>query len=143
MTDSLQPEHVRKEFDEINNYMRTLFIVGITWYTFFVTANLVVVGLFLKNIFEEKDLGIQYILSVSILFMFVNALGLIACQLTVKHCRQRNRRVLELLKRLANPEQHNEISSPLPMALAVAFIRLMQCSLIAICLFWITLAIVG
>jgi len=123
-----------KEFEEINNYIRKIFSIGITWYSFFITSNLFIAGLILTKILEKKVYNLIYIYPISLLFIFVNILALLA-----KYFLKVENRLSVIIDSINNRINKKLMSSPFNSSPVVSIINILKLSLIGMTFFWISL----
>jgi len=128
-----------KEFEEINNYIRKIFSIGITWYSFFITSNLFIAGLILTKILEKKVYNLIYIYPISLLFIFVNILALLACTLLAKYFLKAENRLSVIIDSINNRINKKLMSSPFSSSPVVSIINILKLSLIGMTFFWISL----
>lgn len=136
-------QYLLREFEEINNYNRTFFSIAITWYTFFITANLFVVGLLLSKIMEGRVITPPYLLSLSFLFIFVNVLALVACRLSIRYLRKREERLVAIVEVLNKPDRNNIMCLPFQLSVVVGLERLIEWSLVGMTSFWVAFTILS
>jgi len=128
-----------KEFEEINKYIRKIFSIGVTWYTFFITSNLFIAGLILTKILEKKINNSIYIYPISLLFIFVNILALLACTLIAKYFLKVENRLSVIIDSINNRINKKLMSSPFNSSSVISIINILKLSLIGMTFFWISL----
>src|SRR5260370_38325614 len=86
------------ELREINNYIRHVAQLLVAWYTFFIAANLVAAGWFASASSVAGNIGTrQARWTLCLVFIAVNALGLLACALVRRYFGQADARINEIL----------------------------------------------
>lgn len=138
-----EESYLLKEFEEINNYMRVIFSIAITWYTFFMTANLFAINSFLSKTLEGKSIPPTYLLLMSFIFIFVNILALAACRLSTRHFCEREGRLVTIIEILKKSGRDKIMSSPLPLSFFTGVARLIIWSIVGALFFWVAFTIVS
>ena len=124
------------EFNQINDYNRTLFNILLGWYTFFVSSNLVVVGIFADKILDKGISNTKLALLISLVFIVVNIISIFSIGFSMSYFRNRIKRIDEILSELTNG---NEITSPIKYVLIKRTGFTVSITLISICTFWVIL----
>ena len=148
---SVSVEFLKKEFDEINLYIRSIYTLYITWYTFWIAFNLAVAGWIvlsqLKWVAELKEKGIQYDPAFYILvccFMIVlGVLGLCVCGYIDNYFKNQESRIEKILEIVLEIEQGSSplAMSPLPLETYIKTTHLTRCAIATLVVIWFFLLI--
>ena len=127
-----------KEFDELNQYARHGMQLIVTWYTFFIGANLFALGWFYTDEGQKAQAATLFCYAICPLFVFVNVLGIFLCIVGASAFKKRHGRVLEIMKWMASQQKVEgiEIKSPIPVDIYLKAIFLMLISLCGTSLAW-------
>lgn len=130
---------LEKEMNEIHNYVRHNIQIFLTWYTFFITANLVGLQWFVSLPKVGQSVSFNQYLSSALGFLIVNLLGLYASHHTRKYIKSSDVRVNEIVNILATNSKYNSGTpqSPVPIKLYFKGIIAVQVSLIAMSISWL------
>jgi hypothetical protein len=132
-------ELLLKELDERNQYARLVAQGYIAWYTFFVTSNLVIIGLSLTSADKVSPIR-PYLIA---LFILVNLLAILATLAMACASAIQNARVNKVINELKASCIHSsgsaprvEMSSPYPHPLFMPLLAMLVMSLGGITFFW-------
>jgi hypothetical protein len=133
-----------KEFDEINEYVRSTCQLTMAWYTFFVTGNLIASGWLVSGELKGSAAAPPYLLLVSSLFIFINVLSLVGFNNLIPYVKEQDVRLLEITEKLKTLSGVDvRVASPLPKALYVKLLRFYLVSLCAFSVFWLWLFVLN
>jgi hypothetical protein len=132
------------QFREANNHIRHVSQLIVTWYVFFVSGNLVAIG-WIATADSSKIISGSFLLRLSIymVFVFVNILGIMALVAVIKYFVIENSRINEMI---LHTDEDTQIAacfrdSPVPRELYNRSIYLMIASLVAIIIVWVCLSV--
>ncbi len=128
-----------KEYQEINNYVRSTCQLMIAWYTFFITGNLVALGWLISEAGKGHVVPLVYVTIVSVLFIVVNILSIIGCGLLISSLGNTNLRLADILDELKPYSGEHKSLSPCPHSLYKMLGYLFMISLCAVAGFWVLL----
>lgn len=128
------------QFREINLHVRHVAQLVVTWYAFFVTANLLAIGWFITTDTSKVKIDRSIVWTAVALFLAVNILGLLALHVARRYVAAENGRVQAFLS-LQAAEAELLSRSPIPARLYTRAIVLMSVSLVAIFSTWLALGI--
>ena len=135
----LREKLILREFDDNVAWMRALFQNFLSWYTFFVTANLFA----LSWIFTDK-LKREGLWPLVILFIVLNVCGIATAALLAKYIAKAEGRNVELVQRLntlAKLIGEEAMRPTFPVSLARAGFIFMSIGLLVIAVLWVVAAI--
>ncbi len=130
------------QFKEINNHIRHVMQLLMTWYAFFVTGNIIAIG-WIATTDNSKFLKGNFIVGCGIIgvFISVNLLGVVALLSTRNYFIKTNNRINEMVIQIEAgakmPLCFRE--SPAPAELYTISSILMILSLVALLIFWTSL----
>lgn len=131
---------LEKEMDEIHSYVRHNISLFLTWYTFFITANLLGLRWFVTQANENQSTDFIYYISSTIGFLFVNILGFFVSNAMRSHLKSSDMRIREII--LMYSESIEVSRSAVPRRFYIKSIRAIQLSLIALSIVWILLPVI-
>ena len=82
-------ELLRSKAQEMMENLRTTLTLFVGWYTFFITINFVALA------FAVKTIGVS---AISIIFILLNAIGIMTCVVTWDHVRKRSKDISQTRK---------------------------------------------
>ena len=142
---------LEKEVNEIHSYLRHSIQIFLTWYTFFITANLVGLEWFVSQLGEDKSISFEYYLFCVVGFLVVNILAFLT-SFDVKNYRlkaeKRVRKIREIPEETNSKEEQKKKEekekslSALPFKLYETGIWAVQISLICVSVVWFILVII-
>ncbi len=134
----LKEKLILRELDDNIAWMRTLFQNFLTWYTFFITANLFVLSwIFTDKVQREGQLPLV------VLFFVLNVCGVVTITLLRTYVTNAERRNIELVRRLNELAKFSEQSAmrpTFPLQLARTGFVFMAVGLIVIAALWVVVA---
>jgi hypothetical protein len=138
-------EDLREELSQLNDYARHSFQMTLTWYTFFIAANLGAIGWFYSSGMKTWPANIVFIVIVCPAFILVNVLGILALQAVIGGFGRGHSRVEQLVAYLnADPaDSRLLVCSPVPMAAYRRTILLMRLSLFGVSCAWLIFLIMA
>lgn len=124
------------ECEEHNSYARIHFQILAAWFTFFLTANLVAIGLVVN-----RDVGISrnYLIVVCLFFISQNVLAIIVCSVTRNHFEKTDLRIATLLENIDFQAEDRIVRSPLPRKFYSRVTALMTVTCLTVTSVWIAL----
>ena len=127
-----------KEFDELNHYARHGMQLIVTWYTFFIGANLFALGWFYTDGGQKAQAVTLLRYAICPIFIFVNVIGIFLCIAAANAFRKRHGRVLEIMEWVASLQKVEgiQMESPVPVDVYLKAIYLMLISLCGTSLAW-------
>lgn len=130
---------VEDQFKEINNHVRHVMQLLVTWYTFFVASNVVAIG-WIATTDKTRLLTGNLMLGCGItgVFVTVNLLGIIALVYIRRYFIETNAKI-SIMVQLIEPETNYHSyfrESPAPITLFNISSTLMVLSLLALLSFW-------
>jgi hypothetical protein len=124
-----------KELDEFHSYARSHFQQLISWFTFFLGANLIALGWIV-----DKDRRGAFILFIIWFFLAQVPLAIGACQSARLHFKASARRVDAIRKDLARATGREE--SPFPYKFYAAVTYIMSATCLSVLSLWVALLVV-
>jgi hypothetical protein len=121
-----------KELDEFHSYARTHFQQLISWFTFFLGANLIALGWIV-----DKERNGTFIIFIIWFFLAQGPLAIGACQSARLHFRTSARRVAAIRKELSETTGKEE--SPFPYTFYAAVTSIMSVTCLSVLSLWIAL----
>lgn len=129
-----------KEYDEINQYVRVTCQLTMSWYTFFVTGNLIASGWLVSGELKGNPTSPFYLVCVSLLFIAINVLSLYGFRKLIPYLKEKETRLQEIVEQLKKMSgEVVGVLSPLPKSLYVHLLNLYLLSLCFFCVFWVAL----
>lgn len=140
-------ELLLKELDERNQNARAVMQGYLAWYTFFVTANITIIGLALIN--ADKISSVRPYLAG--LFIIINLLAIVGTLIIVIANGHQNERVKEVIAELnsralkpsAETVTRLKMESPYPYRLIKILLWMVFISLVGIIFFWVVFIMQG
>jgi hypothetical protein len=127
------------QFKEINLHIRHVAQLVVTWYVFFITANLVALGWFVTTDPTRTLITKPVLWMIVTVFIVVNVLSVIALLAVRRYFADENVRLTDLIRIIAGqpPLPDAACTSPVPAALYRRTVSLMNLSLVALMFAWI------
>ncbi len=134
-------ELLRMELTELNTYARHHFQLLLSWYTFFLTVNFVVIGWFTSVLLTGALKASLPIVFITVFFLVQIILSHLGCLQARKHFEATKDRCNELLNLLCvqPSEPPSRPRAPIPFPIYSRIITLMCCTLTSFGFFWIAL----
>lgn len=128
---------------EINLHVRHVAQLLVTWYAFFVTANLFSLGWFITADSTRTRIAKPILWVVVTLFLVVNVLGIAALRAVRRYFISAHGRLRALLDSSSSADAAAPLllDSPIPLALYRRAVDLMTASLVAIFSTWLALGV--
>lgn len=132
---------LENQYKEINSHVRHVAQLIVTWYTFFVTANIVALGWFATTDQTKAAQFAKLTPWLIGLFFFVNILGCAALLYVRSYFHKENSRLEVGLTKITEGDAgyHALNGSPLPLRLYECAVSIMIVSLLAIAVVWCVL----
>ena len=130
-----------KELGELGLYVRTNFSIFVTWFTFFMTANLIATGWIVTNVANNKFLPILHMFLVCGGFVAVNIISVIMCRIFLSNLTEQYDRTLIISQELSRAIEGNtfECQAGLPINGYKQIVVVVIITLVAASIFWILL----
>lgn len=130
-----------KEYAEINQYIRLNCQLGLAWYTFFITGNLIAVGWLISDAIKENKIPLSYFTIILIPFILVNGLGIYCCRYGISYLQESDKRLAAILADVkVSSCSKIYLRSPCPHSLYMNLIKLAKSSLYVVAgfqlIFW-------
>ena len=106
---------VSSELEECNHYVRHIFGIFVSWYTFFVTVNAVVGGWFVSRLIEKKSISPLLFLTAVGLFLISNCLAIAFTHVFMKSLHTLHLRASALTRELFGASGQSELLLPAPV----------------------------
>lgn len=134
-------ELLRHESSELHSYVRHHFQLLIAWFTFFCTSNYVAIGWLAGILAGGQLVDKRVVLAVGALFMFQNALGMVATLRSRRYFAETRVRQEVILLAIRNVDHAlaRDLRHPLPYDLYARMIQLILMGLATFILLWATL----
>jgi hypothetical protein len=131
-----------KEYAEINQYIRLNCQLGLAWYTFFITGNLIAVGWLISDAIKENKIPLSYFIIILIPFILVNGLGIYCCRYGILNLQQSHNRLVAILADVKGASYSKvHLCSPCPDLLYIGLIKLAKLSLYVVAGFQLLLLV--